>query len=69
MSSSVLSVRVSPEEKSILQAAVNETRFSVSEFIRRKALEGAEEVLISRNIVTISAEQWGTFEALLDAPQ
>ncbi len=67
-STSVLSVRVSPDEKAMLQAAASETRSSVSEFMRRKALEGAEIELMERRIVTITADQWSAFEASLAAP-
>lgn len=67
-STSILSVRVSPDEKAMLQAAADETRSTVSEFMRRKALEGAEMELMERRIVTISADQWAAFEASLAAP-
>ncbi|NKC14404.1 MAG: DUF1778 domain-containing protein [Gammaproteobacteria bacterium] len=67
-STSILSVRVSSDEKAILQAAADETRSTISEFTRRKALEGAEETLTNRTISTISAQQWEAFEAFLDAP-
>lgn len=64
----ILSVRVSPDEKSMLQAAADEARSTVSEFMRRKALEGAQEELMSRRVVTIAADQWEAFEARLNAP-
>ncbi len=67
-STSILSVRVSPDEKAMLQAAADETRSTVSEFMRRKALEGAEMELMERRIVTINADQWAAFEAALAAP-
>ena len=67
-STSILSVRVSPDEKAMLQAAASETRSSVSEFMRRKALEGAEIELMERRIVTITADQWSALEASLAAP-
>lgn len=66
--SAILSVRVSPEEKNMLQAAAENTRSTVSDFMRRKALEGAEEELMSRRIVTIAADQWESFEARLNEP-
>ena len=67
-STAILSVRVSPDEKNMLQAAADEARSTVSEFMRRKALEGAEMELIERRIVTIDADQWDAFEASLSAP-
>ena len=66
--SAVLSVRVSPEEKLILQGAADKTRSTISEFIRRKALEAAEMELMTRRIVSIPEEQWAAFEAMLNAP-
>jgi uncharacterized protein (DUF1778 family) len=67
-SSAILSVRVSPEEKAMLQAAAENTRSTVSDFMRRKALEGAEEELMSRRVITIDADQWAAFEARLNEP-
>ena len=63
----ILSVRVSPDEKGMLQAAANEARSTVSEFMRRKALEGAEMELIERRIITIDVDQWEAFESRLSA--
>jgi uncharacterized protein (DUF1778 family) len=39
---SVLSVRVSDAERQLLQDASDEARTSVSDFVRRKAIEAAE---------------------------
>ena len=41
-SSPVLSVRVSPHERELLQAAADQAQTNLSDFIRRKALEAAE---------------------------
>ncbi len=65
--SCVLSVRVSAAERSLLEAAAEEARTSLSDFIRRKALEAAETDLLQRSIVTIPAEQWDRFEAWVGA--
>ena len=40
--SSVLSVRLSDEERALLEAASTQARTNVSDFVRRKALEAAE---------------------------
>lgn len=66
--SAILSVRVSPEEKEMLQVAADQSRSTVSEFMRRKALEAAESELIDRRIVTLPAEAWSSFEAKLADP-
>ena len=66
--SSVLSVRVNPEERAILEAAAAQSRTTLSDFMRRKALEAAEVDVLGRTIVTIPAEDWERFEAWLNAP-
>jgi uncharacterized protein (DUF1778 family) len=64
----VLSVRVSEEERALLQAASDLARTSLSEFIRRKALDAAETDVLDRRIVTIAARDWKKFEAWADRP-
>jgi len=68
MTTSVLSVRVSEEERSLLEAASEQARTSLSDFIRRKALEAAEIDLLERRVVTIPAKDWEAFEAWADRP-
>ncbi len=63
MSTSVLSVRVSEEERALLEAASELARTSLSDFIRRKALDAAEGDILERRIVTIPAKDWKAFEA------
>jgi uncharacterized protein (DUF1778 family) len=65
---SVLSVRVSDAERSILQAAAEQSRSSLSDFVRRKALESAETEVLNRSVVTIPAEHWEAFEAWIKRP-
>ena len=50
MSTLVLSVRVSEEERALLEAASELARTSLSEFIRRKALDAAEADVLERRI-------------------
>ncbi len=59
---SVLSVRVSTEERTLLEAASEQARTSLSDFVRRKALDAAEVDVLDRSIVTISAKDWAAFE-------
>jgi len=66
--SSVLSVRVSPEERNLLEAAAEQARTSLSDFLRRKALEAAEAELLERRIVSIPAKDWEAFEAWIERP-
>ena len=65
---SVLSVRVNPDERAILEAAAEQAHTSLSEFVRRKALESAETEVLNRTMVTIPAKDWEAFEAWLHRP-
>lgn len=64
----VLSVRVSADERQMLEAAALTSKTSLSDFIRRKALESAELELLEPRSITIPAEQWEAFEAWMDEP-
>ncbi len=65
---SVLSVRVNAAERAILEAAAEQSRTSLSEFVRRKALESAETEVLNRVVVTIPAKDWDAFEAWIRRP-
>lgn len=67
-STSVLSVRINADERAILQAAAEQARTNVSDFVRRKALEAAETDILSRTVVTIAAKDWEAFEGWLNSP-
>jgi uncharacterized protein (DUF1778 family) len=68
MTSLVLSVRVNEEERALLQAASDLARTSLSDFVRRKALDAAEVDILERRIVTIPAKNWEAFEAWANRP-
>lgn len=68
MSSLVLSVRLSEEERALLEAASSQARTNVSDFVRRKALEAAEMDVLDRRIVAIPATDWERFEAWAAKP-
>ena len=68
MATSVLSVRVNEEERALLEAASEQARTNLSDFIRRKALEAAEVDMLERPIVAIPAKDWAAFEAWADRP-
>jgi uncharacterized protein (DUF1778 family) len=68
MTTSVLSVRVSEEERALLEAASEQARTSLSDFVRRKALDAAEADMLERRVVTIPAEHWEAFEAWAKRP-
>jgi uncharacterized protein (DUF1778 family) len=65
---SVLSVRVSPDERAILEAAAEQTHTSLSDFMRSKSLQAAEAEMLNRSIVNISAKDWEAFEAWITRP-
>jgi uncharacterized protein (DUF1778 family) len=67
-SSSVLSVRVNPDERALLEAAAEQSHTTLSDFMRRKAVEAAEVEVLGRSIVTIPAKDWERFEAWLNEP-
>lgn len=68
MPSTVLSVRVSKQERAVLDAASEQARTTLSEFIRRKAVDAAESEVLERRIVTIPAKDWEAFEAWAKRP-
>jgi uncharacterized protein (DUF1778 family) len=68
MSSSVLSVRLSEQERRLLEAASSQTHTNLSDFVRRKALAAAEVDMLDRRIITIPAKDWAKFEAWAAKP-
>ena len=68
MSSSVLSVRLNDQERTLLEAASSQARTNVSDFVRRKALEAAETDILERKLVIIPAKDWERFEAWAAKP-
>lgn len=67
-STSVLSVRVTPDERRLLEEAAAQSRTTLSEFMRRKAVEAAETEVLNRSIVAIPAKDWEAFEAWISRP-
>jgi len=65
---SVLSVRVNPGERELLNAAAFQSRTSISDFVRRAAIEAAEMAVLNRTTITIPAESWEAFEAWAARP-
>src|SRR5438270_14072643 len=64
----VLSVRLSEEERLLLEAASSQAHTNLSDFVRRKALEAAEIDMTERRIVSIPAKDWERFEAWARKP-
>lgn len=63
-----VSVRVSPKERELLEAAAEQSRTNLSDFIRRKAVEAAEIELVHQGRVVIPAIDWEKFEAWVSSP-
>ena len=68
MPASILSVRVSAEERQLLEAAAEKSRTSLSDFVRRTALDAAEIECLERQTVAIAAKDWVKFEAWAQRP-
>ena len=68
MTTTVLSVRLSEQERALLDAAAEQGHTTISDFVRRKAVEAAEIDVMERRIVTIPAEKWEEFEAWARRP-
>ena len=64
----VLSVRVSPNERALLEAAAAHSSTNLSDFIRRKAIEAAEMDVLEHRIVTIPADDCEKVEGWVQAP-
>ena len=68
MSTTVLSVRVSQQERAILEAASEQANTSLSDFVRRKAVDAAKSDMLERRIDTIAAKDWEAFESWASRP-
>lgn len=66
--SPIVSVRMNQSERDLLETAAELARTSLSDFIRRKAIEAAESEILDYRIVTIPAKDWEKSEAWVSAP-
>lgn len=62
-----VSVRVSAQERELLEAAAAQARTNLSDFIRRKAVEAAETEMAQQARVVIPAADWERFEAWVES--
>ena len=67
-SPAILSVRVSQTERTLLEMAAALSRTTLSDFIRRKAIEAAEADVLDRRSIIIPAKDWAKCEAWVQAP-
>lgn len=68
MATAILSVRVSEAERQLLEIAAKYTHTTLSDFMRRKALESAEMEIMNRTVVEIADQDWQAFESWLNTP-
>ena len=68
MATAILSVRVSENERDLLEMAAKYAHTSLSDFVRRKALESAEMDIMNHTIMEIPNQHWQQFEAWLNTP-
>lgn len=61
-----LQVRVSGDEKAMLERAAAASQQTSSEFIRGAALHHAQHVLADRRSFALDEQQWQRFESALD---
>jgi uncharacterized protein (DUF1778 family) len=64
----VLNIRVSEEERELLDEASTAEGTTRSAFVLKHATRAAEEVLADRRTFRLPDEQWRAFTAALDAP-
>ncbi len=67
-SASVLHIRVSRDQWTLLDAAALRARVPLGDFVRTMALAGAEAELLQRSAVAIPATGQDKFEAWIDGP-
>jgi len=65
---SPISVRVSNQERELLEHAAAQARTNLSDFVRRKALEAAEIDISDHRLVIIPAADWEQFESWVRSP-
>lgn len=64
-----LMLRVSPEQKRILQQAAQIQSTSMTNFILQQSCEAAKEVVAAELRIVLDAEQWRAFSEALDSPR
>lgn len=64
----MLSVRVTSEERKLLEVAAERAHMSVGEFARRKSIEAAVSDLLERSSVKIPVNDWQAFKDWVAQP-
>lgn len=63
-----LSIRTTPEEKSLVERAAEASRLNMSQFVMQAAVRSAESVLADQTRFTLGTAQWEAFSEALDRP-
>ena len=63
-----LNLRASQQQQQLIRRAAAALDKSMTEFVLESATASVERVLADRRWFVLSGEDWGRFEALLDAP-
>lgn len=63
-----LGLRVTADQRSLLEAASQAEGATVTEFVLEHATRAAEDVLADRRVFTLDERRWTQFAALLDRP-
>jgi uncharacterized protein (DUF1778 family) len=63
-----LDIRITSEDRRLLQQAARERHTTISQFVLESALHSANSILAERSRLGLNAEQWKTFMEALDAP-
>ena len=66
--SALIIVRVSLEERALLEGASEQAHCILRDFVRGKAVDAAEGEMLERRFVTIPARDWDAFEAWASEP-
>ena len=68
LATEVINLRISPEQKSLIDCAAQVAGKSRSAFILENTLRCAEEMILDRTRFTLDAAQWEQVSAALDTP-
>lgn len=63
-----LNMRIKPEDRSLFDWAAKAQGKTRTDFILEAARRAAEETMLDRSLVQVSAEAYKAFQARLDAP-
>lgn len=63
-----LNIRITPEEKRLVERAAKIARTTTSQFVTQAAVRSAEEIVADQQRFTLSPDKWDAFVEALDRP-